>query len=316
MSFAHRLKLEQLGLSAAEAQVYLAVLVHGPLAAPAIASQTGIARTSIYPTLCSLAEKDLIEGGLGHGSKFAAVAPEEALRALVAPEEQTLAERQQISKELAETLGPLAADAESVFDDSVQLIRTPHLIAERAQRLQLEATRLVELVVKAPIFTPRPSNPAQRKAMERGVHFKVVYERAVMEDPRIARFLQGWIEAGEEARVYDGDLLYKMAVFDQETALLTLPRRNAHGTAMATMVVRNAPFARSMSILFDFFWNQAMPFSAENAGGLSKRKSDPRQTVAGNPSAQTRAMDGNTHLGLHDPQETRKEKKKETKRSK
>ncbi len=313
MSFAHRLKLEQLGLSAAEAQVYLAVLVHGPLAAPAIASQTGIARTSVYPTLCSLAEKDLIEGGLGHGSKFTAVAPEEAFLALVAREEQTLAERQQIAKELAETLGPLAADAESVFDDSVQLIRTPHLSAERAQRLQLEATRLVELVVKAPFFTPRPSNPAQRKAMERGVHFKVLYERAVMEDPKIARFLQGWIEEGEEARVYDGDLLYKMAVFDQETVLLTLPRRDAHATAMATMVVRNAPFARSMSILFDFFWNQAMPLSAENAGSLSKRKSEPRQTAAGNPNAQTQAMDGNTHL---DPLEAGKEKKKETKRSK
>jgi hypothetical protein len=258
-----------------------------------------------------LAEKDLIEGGLGHGSKFTAVAPEEALRALVAREEQTLAERQQIAKELAETLGPLAADAESVFDDSVQLIRTPHLSAERAQRLQLEATRLVELVVKAPFFTPRPSNPAQRKAMERGVHFKVLYERAVMEDPKIARFLQGWIEAGEEARVYDGDLLYKMAVFDQETVLLTLPRRSAHATAMATMVVRNAPFARSMSILFDFFWNQASPLpAAENAGSLRKRKLHPRQSAAGTHNAQTQAMGGNTHLDSRDPQETKKEIKK------
>src|SRR6478672_3009088 len=115
MSFAHRLKLEQLGLSAAEAQVYLAILLHGPLAAPAIASQTGFARTSVYPTLCSLAEKGLIEGGLGHGSKFTAVAPEEALPALVMREERTLAERQQIAQELAETLAPLATDADSTF---------------------------------------------------------------------------------------------------------------------------------------------------------------------------------------------------------
>ena len=173
MSFANRSKLEQLGLSPAEAQVYLTVLTNGPLAAPAIASQTGIARTSVYPTLCSLADKGLIEGGLGHGSKFTAVAPENALRALVVREERTLLERQQIAKELAETLAPLASDDESALDDSVQVLRTPHLIAERYRRLQLEATRLVELITKAPLFMS--ANPTQRKTIQRGVQFKCLY---------------------------------------------------------------------------------------------------------------------------------------------
>ena len=283
MSLAHRLKLEQLGLSPAEAQIYLAVLHHGPLAAPAIASQTGIPRTSVYPTLCSLAEKGLIEGGLGHGSKFTAVAPEEALPALVVREEQTLAERQQIAKELAEALAPLAADAESALDDSVQVIRTPQLIAERSQRLQLEATRLVEGIVKAPILNPSSRNPAQQKAMEHGVHYKALYERAVMEDPKVAPYIEGWLAGGEEARVYDGELPYKLAVFDQEVVLLTLARRSGHPAAM---LVRHAPFARSMSILFDFFWNQAKPLTptappAESAGRLSKRKPNTRRAAAG-----------------------------------
>lgn len=309
MSFDHRLKLEQLGLSPAEAQVYLAVLVHGPLAAPAIASQTGVARTSVYPTLCSLAEKGLIEGGLGHGSRFTAIVPEDALRALVAREEETLAERQQIAKELAETLAPLAADADSALDDSVQLIRTPHLMGERAQRLLLEATRLVEIVVKAPIFNIRPWNPAQRKAMERGVHIKALYEGAVLEDPKIARFLQPWIAAGEEARIYDGELPYKLAVFDQETVLLTLPKRSGQPTAMAAMVVRNTPFARSMSILFDFFWNQANAVPAENAGGPSKRKPNKRRAVScSRKSERTKPGDSQKHSSRRStPQEFKKE---------
>jgi sugar-specific transcriptional regulator TrmB len=111
MSFANQSKLEQLGLSPAEAKVYLVVLFDGPLAARAIASQTGIARTSIYSTLGSLAEKGLIEGGLGYGSKFTAVAPEHGLQTLVGRQEETLAERQEIAKELARTLSFLAADA-------------------------------------------------------------------------------------------------------------------------------------------------------------------------------------------------------------
>ena len=111
MSFADQSKLEQLGLSPAEAKVYLVVLFNGPLAAPAIASQTGVARTSIYPTLGSLAEKGLIEGVLGHGSKFTAVAPEHGLQTFVARQKEALAERQQIARELARTLSLLAADA-------------------------------------------------------------------------------------------------------------------------------------------------------------------------------------------------------------
>jgi sugar-specific transcriptional regulator TrmB len=310
MFFEHRLKLEQLGLSPAEAQIYLAVLRHGSLAAPAIAAQTGIARTSVYPTLCSLAEKGLIEGGLGHGSKFTAVAPEEALPALVVREEHTLAERQQIAKELAETLAPLAVDADSTFEDSVQLIRTPHLMGERAQRLMLEATRLVEIVVKAPIFNIRPWNPAQRKAMQRGVHIKALYEGAVLEDPNIAGVLHGFIEAGEEARIYDGELPYKLAVFDQGTVLLTLPKRNGQPTAAAAMLIRNAPFARSMSIVFDFFWNQAnaVPTAApaKNAAKLRDRKQNARLAAAIAPKAQSQAVRRNTHLEGHAPKESRK----------
>lgn len=282
MSPVLRLKLEQLGLSPGEAIVYLAVLVHGPLAAPAIASQTGVARTSVYPTICSLAEKGLIEGGLGHGSKFTAVAPEQALRALVVREEQTLAERQQIAKELAEVLAPLAADTESALDDSVQVIRTPQLLGERFQRLQLEATRLIEVVVKAPILTPKASNPAQKKTMARGVHGKGLYERAALEDPNVQPFIAGWLAGGEEARVYDGELPTKMVIFDREIVLAALTRHTGH---VASMLIRNAPFAQCMGILFDYFWQQSKPLTVPAASATfssPKISSRPAATGASN----------------------------------
>src|SRR5687768_10980870 len=100
MNYAHKEKLEQLGLSPAEAQIYLAVLRNGPLAAARIAHETGIQRTSVYPTLCSLADKGLVAGGTGYGTKFAAVRPDEALRSLVAREKQKIAEQEQIAEEL------------------------------------------------------------------------------------------------------------------------------------------------------------------------------------------------------------------------
>ncbi len=268
-----RLRLEQLGLTAAEAQVYLAVLVHGPLAAPAIASQTGIARTSVYPTLSALAEMGLIEGGVGHGSKFTAVPPGDSLPALIVREQQKLIERQQIARELAEALAPLAADNKSALEDSVQVIGTTRLLGERFQRLQLESTRLIECIVKAPILMPKLSNPVQQKTMARGVHYKGLYERAAIDDPNVQPFIKGWLAGGEEARVFDGELPNKMVIFDQEIVLTVLTRRVGHP---ADMMVRNAPFARSMSMLFDFFWQQSKPlevpalaiFTSLKANGL------------------------------------------------
>src|SRR5260370_4100268 len=163
MNSPHRLQLEQLGLSPAEAQVYLALLRHGPLVAAAIAKETGIPRTGVYPTLGSLADKGLIEGGVAQGSKFAAVAPEEALPALIVREEQMLSEHRLIANELAETLAPLAADTQTALDDTVEVVRDPHVIVERHQRSQTETKRSIEAFVKAPILGGR-GNPAQKKA--------------------------------------------------------------------------------------------------------------------------------------------------------
>jgi hypothetical protein len=148
------------------------------------------------------------------------------------------------------------------LDDSVQVIRTPQVIAERVHRLQIEAKRSIEGVVKAPILLPRSWNPAQRKAQQHGVHYKALYERTVIDDPKVAPYLQSWISGGEEARVYEGELPYKLIVFDREVVLSILVKRSGQPAAL---LVRHEPFARAMSILFDYFWQQAEPLVFDGA---------------------------------------------------
>src|SRR5438128_12541906 len=127
MNSQDRSQLEEIGLSTAEAEIYLALLQRGPLVAAAIAKETGIPRTGVYRTLDGLADKGLIEGGLALGSKFVAVPPEEALPALIVREQQALSKHKQIAQELAERLAPVAADSETVLDESVQILRTEHV---------------------------------------------------------------------------------------------------------------------------------------------------------------------------------------------
>lgn len=258
MHAAHAAKLEKLGLSASEARVYLAILHHGPLTAAAVAHETRIKRPSVYPILCSLADNGLVEADAGHGSKFAAIAPDEALPALVRREKQTVAERERIADELAQTLAPLAADAEAALHDTVQVLRTPQVITERLDRLLLEAKQQVDSFVKSPILNPRLTNPAQLKAQRRGVLFRCLYERTIVDDPKIAPYLPAWIAAGEEARVYDGELPYKLVVLDSQIVVLTLVKQSGQSSAL---LMRHAPFAKSMNILFDSFWSAAEPLA-------------------------------------------------------
>jgi sugar-specific transcriptional regulator TrmB len=267
MSHENRAELVELGLSTTEAQVYLSLLQNPALSASAIAAGTDLSRSRVYQTLCSLADKGLVESGAGYGSKFAVVEPAQAFPALIARERESLAQREELAGRVGQRLSELAQPGESAPDDSVQVIRTPQLIGEKLHRLQLEATRLNEGIIKAPIMVPRPSNPAQLKAMERGVHYKALYERAVLQDPKIAPYIDGWIAGGEEARVFDGELPYKFVVFDQEVVLSTIVSRSGPPTAL---LVRHPPYARSMSILFNFFWNQSKPLFIKDKKAGSK----------------------------------------------
>lgn len=248
--------LKELGLLPAEAQVYLALIRNGPLGASAIANVTKVPRSSVYPTLNALIDKGLAEGGAGYGSRFSAVRAELALPSLMRREKEELLHRESVAQKLTEHLSSLAEPTEAGAEELIEVIRNPRAVAERFERLQLEAERQIDVMIKAPILNPQRNNPAQEKAQRRGVHCRGLYERAALADPAIQPHLEAWIAAGEDARVYDGDLPHKLAIFDSEVVLLPLIRP---GHQTRTLVVRHEQLAKSLSILFKFLWDQAKP---------------------------------------------------------
>src|SRR5260370_35767067 len=109
----NRAELVELGLSPTEAQVYLALVQSTALSASAIAAATALSRTATYQILCALSDKGLVESGAGYGSKFAAIAPERALPALIAHEEEALAQRKKVAETLSQRLALLAESTDT-----------------------------------------------------------------------------------------------------------------------------------------------------------------------------------------------------------
>lgn len=256
MSHENRGELVELGLSPSEAQIYLALLQNPSIGASALAGATELSRSRVYQTLCTLTDKGLVESGTGYGSKFAVVSPAEALPALVRREEETLAERKNVAIRLGQRLAALAEPIESAPADLVQVIRSPRAVAERFERLVLEAEREIETFVKGPILNPHKGNSAQKKAQCRGVRIRALYERALVDDPAVKPYLEEWLAGGEVARVYDGALPHKMVIFDHEAVLMPLVMSGEH---TKTLLIRHPQLAQSLSLAFQYVWERAEP---------------------------------------------------------
>ncbi len=258
-----QIELQELGLLPAEAQVYLALVRNGALGGSAIASVTGFPRSSVYLTLNSLLDKGLVEGGAGHGSRFSVVPPEQALPSLVVQERESLAQREAVANKLGQRLSALVEPAEAVPEDLIQIIRNPRAVAERYDRLRLEAKQSVEVFAKAPIFSRPGPDPVLERVLRRGVLCRGVCEKAVLNDPAVGPYLARWIARGERVRIYDGKLPHKLALFDRRSVFvaLTMP-----GDQMRTVFIRHPELANSLGILFDTFWAQSQPLVIHQKG--------------------------------------------------
>lgn len=258
--------LEEFGLSAAEVEAYMALIRNGPLGASAIASVTRLRRSNVYHALDSLTEKGLVEGASGYGSRFSAVPAKQALPSLIAREKEALAERERLAGKIVEQLSSLEEQVEPAPDEVIQVIRSPRAAGERFDRLQLEAERKVDLFTKPPFFQ-RTGNPTQEKAQRRGVRYRSLYEKSALENPAVTQFFC----AGEEARIYDGELPHKLAIFDSEVVLVPLIRP---GEQIKTLLIRHTQLAQSLSLAFEYLWerSKAPVEEPQNKGRLPKPK--------------------------------------------
>jgi sugar-specific transcriptional regulator TrmB len=267
----HQASLTTMGLSLTEAQVYLTLLRKaGPLGASAVAAATGMARSSVYPALNRLSDLGLVETEAGYGSGFSAVRPKRALPHLIARETQELADRKRLAGELAEQLEAVAEPAPTTPEaELIQVFRDPRVIAERFERLQAEANQQIDGFVKAPFYT-KDENPAQAAALRRGVGYRCLYERAVVSDSVVRPYIDKWIRQGQQARVYDGTLPHKLAIFDRKNILMPLLTADGQGR---TLLIRHPQLASSLTMFFESLWEQATPLTVLHAKGTKNRRS-------------------------------------------
>jgi len=275
----HLAQLERVGLSPAEAQIYLALVRNGaPMGASAVVAATGVPRSSVYPTLTRLTDRGLVEAEAGYGGRFSAVPATQALASLIAQEKEELVLREKVASKLASELRLVTELAGNNGEaEQIQVLRDPRVFAERFERLQDEAKRQIDVFIKAPILNPSYSNPVQERAMRRGVLYRGLYESAIVDAPEIKPYLSKWIAAGETARVHQGELPHKLAIFDRQSILVPLvPPRPGR---ILFLSIRNTQLAASLGMLFELLWERADPLERSRRSRTSDTARDTKRQI-------------------------------------
>jgi hypothetical protein len=248
--------LEELGLTKTEARIYLCLLEQSPLAAGTIADITGTSRSSVYLILRSLVDKGLVDAGAGYSSRFAPSAPDIAFAGLLERDREELRERERnVETALPDLMRRFGSHAGG-DGELVEILRTPKLVGDRFDRLHASAEESIDIVVRRPVQVGG-SNQPELDALARGVRARAIYDHGLMHHPAVADNIGAWIAAGEEARVYHGDLPMKFAVFDAHTVLMPLFAPGVGG--VVALIVRSRELAGALGLLFDTLWSASVP---------------------------------------------------------
>lgn len=270
-----RRELEELGLSAYEARVLLALLRVGSATSAELAKASGVPRTSAYQVLEELSEKRLVHRVPGgRAAVWACPGTDLVFDRLDAAQEERLREHRTRTARLRQVLAEPPAPAEgSVSPPHVHFVRGAAEVRAVYDRLLAGAASEVVVFNRPPYATTvnvvkqTPTdvtgqdevNPLVLEALARGVRFRALYEASRWADPDAAVFREAmgvYHRAGVEGRLVDR-LTVKLAVADRSAALMALTDPGQEIGHPTSLFIDHAGFAELQADGFEQRWASA-----------------------------------------------------------
>ena len=159
-------KMQKLGLSKRESEIYLALLKRKEFTAPEIGKVTSVSRNKSYEILQSLVKKNLCTEKYKNGVKvFSSVKPDIALQNIIATYEEDLNEKKKLTEKFREELIELHNTGEdsSGMIDYIEILTDLGQIKKRWMELQEGATKEILGFNKAPYAVSLEQNVAQQR---------------------------------------------------------------------------------------------------------------------------------------------------------
>jgi sugar-specific transcriptional regulator TrmB len=253
--------LVDLGLNGYEANAYVALTRRAQATGAEVARLAGVPRQRIYDVLDALCRRGLASLEPGRPARYRAVAPEDAVAALLAEHRASLERLERDAIDAVALLAPAYSAGRDVADplNYIEVLREPGRIAARFGELQGAAVHEILVFTKPPYAVEPPENVAGRELLARGVSARSVYERAVYEDAAVVDAVRAFVAAGEQARVVD-ELPLKLVIIDERVSLFTMQDPVSGANDLTIMIVEHQGLARLLKLAFEYAWEQGEVF--------------------------------------------------------
>ncbi|MBR7837137.1 hypothetical protein KDL01_27920 [Actinospica durhamensis] len=253
---------ETVGIPAAEARVYEALIPQTTSTVGALSSRTNLTAAKTARALVSLARRGLVTRLPGRPARYTAVEPSLAGSVLISKREHELRQLQQHLNKLdqafhteASTLGP--GDYVEVIEGVPKIFRT-FVRVQRSARHQVRAFDKPPYFVVAGKHGDEGPNFEERGSLSAGtVGYRVVYDQESVATPgRLENIWEG-INLGEQARV-GTSLPVKLVICDDTLAIVSSPADYQNEIAH---LVHPSSLLDLVSGLFEAVWDRAIPLN-------------------------------------------------------
>lgn len=258
-------KLQKLGLSKRESEIYLALLKRKEFTAPEIGKMTSVSRNKSYEMLQSLVKKRLCTEKYKNGVKiFSSIKPEIALQNIISTYEEELDEKKKLKEEFKEELTELYAANENISDslDYIEILTDLGQIRNRWLELQEGAKSEILGFNKPPFAVSLANNVShqekvsKKKVMEKGIYeFSEVSSESSLKD--FLAVTEMYVNIGEDVKVIDV-LPMKIMIIDEKITMLALNDPVSMKPSITTIIINHPDYAKTQKKVFESYWNDSL----------------------------------------------------------
>ncbi|MFJ8033337.1 helix-turn-helix domain-containing protein [Streptomyces sp. NPDC096032] len=265
--------LAAIGLDETHEAAYRALVSVGAAEVADLARHLTLAEPDTERALRRLELQGLAARSSARPGRWVAAPPGVALGALLTQQRHELEKAELAAALLAEEYRATAA--EPAVHDLVEVVTGAPAVAQRFLQLQLGAAEEVcALVTGKPVVVSGMENDAEEQAAGRGVRYRVVMERAVLELPHGMTELTAALGRDEQVRVVDR-VPTKLVIADRSLAMVPLTSRTAEPAAL---VVHASGLLELLAELFESVWRDALPLRLGASGTAEERPDGPDAT--------------------------------------
>jgi len=257
-------KLQDLGITKREAEVYIALLHKKEFTAPEIAKITSVSRSKSYEILQNLVKKKLCVENYRNGIKvFSCIDPKRVFEKI----NNELEYKKNIAAEIFDELHSIYQKNEQVNAgvEYIEVLTDKLTIRERWLSILNNTKNELLVFAKPPYTAPLEENMSDElNVLKRKVKIKSLYEygyiRTKEEMDHFIKVVDSFRKAGEEVKMLR-ELPMKLAIRDEYLTMLALNDPVSMQPTITTMIIEHPSFSTSLKKVFSIYWKEALSFT-------------------------------------------------------